>query len=65
MDECRGPDWKNITTHARFTSNPNENIAGFRLEGLKSAEDALSSVLLPTAVRIRFHEPYDLRTVPP
>jgi hypothetical protein len=38
MGECRGADWKNVATHARFTSNPDENIAGFRPGGLKRLE---------------------------
>jgi hypothetical protein len=29
---------KNYATHARFTSNPGENIAGFRPGGLKRLE---------------------------
>jgi hypothetical protein len=43
MGECRGADWKNIATHARFTSNPDENSVGFRPMGLKRLE-MLSSV---------------------
>jgi hypothetical protein len=38
MGKCRGADWKNIATHARFTSNPDEIIAGFRPGGLKRLE---------------------------
>jgi hypothetical protein len=38
MVERRGDDWKNYATHARFTSNPGENIAGFRPGGLKRLE---------------------------
>jgi hypothetical protein len=38
MGECQGADWENIATHARFTSNPNENIAGFQPGGLKRLE---------------------------
>jgi hypothetical protein len=38
MGECRGADWENITTHARFTSNLDENIAGFRPKDLKRLE---------------------------
>jgi hypothetical protein len=38
MGECRGPDWKNVATHARFTSNLDENFAGFRPGGLKQLE---------------------------
>jgi hypothetical protein len=33
-----GCDWKFAPTHARFTSNPGEYIAGFRPEGLKRME---------------------------
>jgi hypothetical protein len=29
MGESRGADWENIVIHARFTSNPDENIVGF------------------------------------
>jgi hypothetical protein len=43
MVERRGADWKKYVTHVRFTSNPNENIAGFRPRGLKTAEDALTT----------------------
>jgi hypothetical protein len=42
MGERRGADWKNDATHARFTSNPNENIAGFRPGGLKRLEMLLA-----------------------
>jgi hypothetical protein len=38
MGECRGADWKNLATHALFTSNPDETIAGFRPGGLKRLE---------------------------
>jgi hypothetical protein len=38
MGECRGAVWENIATHARFTFNPDENIAGFRPGGLKRLE---------------------------
>jgi hypothetical protein len=38
MGECRGPDWKNVATHTRFTSNPDKNIAGFWPGGLKRLE---------------------------
>jgi hypothetical protein len=38
MVERRGADWKNDVTHARFTSNSDENIAGFRPEGLERLE---------------------------
>jgi hypothetical protein len=38
MVERRGADWKNYATHARFTSNPGKNIAGFRPRGLKRLE---------------------------
>jgi hypothetical protein len=38
MGERRGADWKNVATHARFTSNPDENIAGFLPGGLKRLE---------------------------
>jgi hypothetical protein len=33
-----GCDWKFALTHARFTSNPGEYIAGFRPGGLKRLE---------------------------
>jgi hypothetical protein len=39
MVERRGDDWKNYATHARFTFNPDKNIAGFQLEGLKRLEN--------------------------
>jgi hypothetical protein len=29
MGECRGPDWKNVATHARFTSNQYEKTPDF------------------------------------
>jgi hypothetical protein len=38
MVEHRGADWKNYATHARFTSNPGENIARFQPGGLKRLE---------------------------
>jgi hypothetical protein len=38
MVECRGDDWKNYATHARFTSNPGKNIARFWPGGLKRLE---------------------------
>jgi hypothetical protein len=41
-----GCDWKFAPTHARFTSNPGEYIAGFRPRGLKRLE-----MLLRTCAR--------------
>jgi hypothetical protein len=38
MGECRGSDWETIATHARFTSNPDENSVGFWPEGLQRLE---------------------------
>jgi hypothetical protein len=38
MGKRRGADWENIFTHARFISNPDENIVGFRPGGLKRLE---------------------------
>jgi hypothetical protein len=40
-----GCDWKFAPTHARFTSNPGEYIAGFRPGGLKRLEMLLQSVV--------------------
>jgi hypothetical protein len=37
-----GCDWKFAPTHARFTSNPSEYIAGFRPGGLKRLKMLLS-----------------------
>jgi hypothetical protein len=39
-----GCDWKFAPTHARFTSNPGEYIAGFRLGGLKRLEMLLEAL---------------------
>jgi hypothetical protein len=38
MVERRGDNWKKYATHARFISNPDENIARFWLGGLKRLE---------------------------
>jgi hypothetical protein len=38
MGEYRGANWKNIATHTYFTFNPDENIAGYRPEGIKRLE---------------------------
>jgi hypothetical protein len=45
MVERRGADWKNYATHAHFTFNPDKNIAGFRLGGLKRLEMLLHYAL--------------------
>jgi hypothetical protein len=39
-----GDDWKKYPNHARFTSNPGENIAGFWPRGLKWLEMLLALV---------------------
>jgi hypothetical protein len=39
-----GADWENVATHALFTSNPNETIAGFRSGGRKQLEMLLGLV---------------------
>jgi hypothetical protein len=44
MGECRGADWENAATHACFTSNPDETIAGFWPGGLKRLEMLLDIV---------------------
>jgi hypothetical protein len=38
MGECRGANWETIATHARFTSNSDENSTGFRPGGLQRLE---------------------------
>jgi hypothetical protein len=38
MGECQGADWNFFATHARFPSNPDENIAKFWPGGLKRLE---------------------------
>jgi hypothetical protein len=35
MGECRGADWENVATHALFTFNSDETIAGFWPGGRK------------------------------
>jgi hypothetical protein len=41
-----GCDWNKSSTHARFTSNPGENIAGFRPGGLKRLEMLLTIIIM-------------------
>jgi hypothetical protein len=38
MGEYRSADWENVATHALFTSNPDETIAGFRPGVIKQLE---------------------------
>jgi hypothetical protein len=48
VERHRSDDWKKYDTHARFTSNPDENIARFQPGGLKRQE-----MLLETQVHLK------------